>query len=178
MSASISIARPYAQAIFDLAKESGEYDQWLEGLTKAAVVAEDQEIVALVADPAVSNDDLHAVLFDICGDALPKGGDNFLKLLVQNDRVESLPGIAAQFAELVDTERRTVTADVVSAQQLTETQREDLLSALKTRLGRTVSLSESVDETLVGGAIVRAGDLVIDGSASGRASKLAAVLAR
>ncbi|MBT5032279.1 MAG: F0F1 ATP synthase subunit delta [Proteobacteria bacterium] len=178
MSVSISIARPYAQAIFDLAKENDAYDQWLEGLTMAAIVAEDQEVAALVTDPAVSSDELHALLFGICGESLPTGGGNFLKLLVQNDRVESLPGIAAQFAELVDLERRTVTADVVSAQQLTDEQRKSLLDALEMRLGRTVSLSESVDETLVGGAIVRAGDLVIDGSASGRLGKLAAVLTR
>ena len=178
MSVSISIARPYAQAIFDLAKEDDAYDHWLEGLSMAAIVAEDEAVVALVADPAVSNDDLHALLVDICGESLPKGGDNFLKLLVQNDRVESLPGIAAQFAELVDSERRTVTADVVSAQQLTGEQRKDLLDALESRLGRTVSLVESIDESLMGGAIVRAGDLVIDGSASGRLGKLAAVLAR
>ena len=130
------------------------------------------------ADPAVSSESLQALLIDICGSSLPVGGENFLRLLVQNDRVESLPGIAAQFAELVDIERKTVTADVVSAEQLTDEQRKSLIGALEARLGRTVSLSESVDEALVGGAVVRAGDLVIDGSASGRVSKLAAVLAR
>ena len=178
MSGSVSIARPYAQAIFELAKESNAFDEWLEGLTTAAAVAEDPEIAMLVADPAFSGDRLQALLFDICGGSLPTGGDNFLKLLVQNDRVESLPGIATQFAELVDIERKIVTADVVSAQQLTDKQRKSLLGALEGRLGRTVSLSESVDETLVGGAVVRAGDLVIDGSALGGAGKLAIVLAR
>ena len=178
MSVSVSIARPYAQAIFDLAKESKTYDQWLEGLAMAAVVAEDPEIATLVADPTVSSERLQALLIDVCGDSLPAGGDNLLKLLVQNDRVGSLPSIATQFAELVDMERRTVTADVVSAEQLTDEQRKSLVAALEARLGRTVNLSESVDETLVGGAVVRAGDLVIDGSAAGRLGKLAVALAR
>ena len=144
----------------------------------AAAVADDENIASLIADPTVNNERLHTLLIDICESKMPEGGDNFLKLLVQNGRVDSLPGIASQFAELVDAERKTVTAQVVSAQELTDAQRNDLLSALEVRLGRSISLSESVDGSLMGGAIVQAGDLVIDGSAAGKLEKLAGALAR
>ena len=144
----------------------------------AAAVADDENIASLIADPTVNSERLQTLLIDICGSKLPEGGDNFLKLLIQNDRVEALPGVAAQFAELVDAERKTVTAQVVSAQELTDVQRNDLLGALEARLGRAVSLSESVDGSLMGGAIVQAGDLVIDGSATGKLVKLAGALVR
>lgn len=178
MADNASTARPYAKALFELAQESGAFEQWATVLNQLATIGRDENFSALVSDPRVNRNQVAELLIDLCKDALPEGGDNLVNLLVQNDRLEALADIEQQYAELVAKEQASVNAEVVTARALTDAQKQSLESALAKRLGLKVVLQETVDASLLGGAIVRAGDLVIDGSALGRIEKLSTALMR
>ncbi len=173
-----STARPYAKALFELAQESATYQSWLTGLGQLSAVAADESFSALVSDPRVERAQVAELLIDISKDVLPEGGTNFINLLVQNDRLNALADIEQQFSDLVAKAQASVNAEVVSAMALSDEQKSALESALEKRLGLKVSLEETVDPSLIGGAIVKAGDLVIDGSAQGRIQKLTTALMR
>lgn len=178
MADNASIARPYAKAVFELARESNAFDAWKAGLTKLAAISQDEQFQALVSDPKVADSKVAELLVEMAQDVLPEGGTNLVNLLVQNNRLSSLTDVNQQFDDLVAKAQASVNAEVVTAKALTEDQRNALAAALEARMGLKVKLDETVDESLVGGAIIRAGDLVIDGSAKGRIEKLTSALMR
>jgi len=178
MADNASIARPYAKAIFDLAQENDAFAAWSETLTKLAAISQDADFANLVNDPKVSSDQVTSLLKELTADGLPSGGENFINLLVSNDRTLALAEVKQQFTALVAKAQATVNAEVVTAMALNDRQKEALSSALEQRLGLKVKLRETVDNSLVGGAVIKAGDLVIDGSAKGRIEKLTSALMR
>ena len=178
MADNASTARPYAKAVFELAHENNAYAIWGGSLKKLAAISQDADFAALVNDPKISEDQLTGLLKELLKGELPEGGDNFLNLLVKNDRISVLSDIEQQFEELVAKAQASVNAQVITALALTEAQKSSLASALEKRLGLKVNLEETVDADLVGGAIIKAGDLVIDGSAKGRIEKLTSALMR
>ena len=178
MADNVSIARPYAKAVFELAQESKSYPMWAAALAQLTAVSQDEDFNGLVKDPRVDRHRLAELLIDISKDVLPEGGTNFVNLLVQNDRLTALTDIEQLYTELVAKAEASVNATVVSAIALTDAQRMSLEAALESRLGLKVNLEETVDSSLIGGAVVKAGDLVIDGSAQGRIEKLTTVLLR
>ena len=178
MADNASTARPYAKAVFELAHENNAYAIWGGSLKKLAAISQDADFAALVNDPKISEDQLTGLLKELLEGELPEGGDNFLNLLVKNDRISVLSDIEQQFEELVAKAQASVNAQVITALALTEAQKSSLASALEKRLGLKVNLEETVDADLVGGAIIKAGDLVIDGSAKGRIEKLTSALMR
>lgn len=173
-----SIARPYAKALYELAQETASYDAWAAAVSHLAAVASDDDFSALVNDPRVEPSKITELLIDVSREHLPAGGENFVRLLVANDRLAALPDIEQQYADLVDKAQALVNAEVITAMPLSESQSAALQSALEKRLGLKVSLQETVDAALVGGAVIKAGDLVIDGSAKGRIEKLTTALLR
>ena len=172
-----SIARPYAKAIFELAQEAADFASWKTALAQLSSIAQDQEFSSLLTNPQVSSEQVSELLLDLSKSALPQGGENFLRLLVSNGRVEVLPEIEQQFSQLVSSAENTLVAHVATAIALTDEQKSGLSKALEQRLNAQVSIEETVDPELLGGAIIRCGDLVIDGSAKGRVEKLAVALA-
>ena len=176
MAEKITIARPYAQAIFDLAKEQGELSRWSDMLTLATSVASNEEMANVVDNPDLTREQVGDLFVDVCGDGLSDTGKNMVRLLAENDRILFLPEIFALFEEARATEEGTVTAEVISATELSQAQRKSIIAALNTRLEREVSLECRVDSSLLGGAIIRAGDVVIDGSVSGKLNKLSSSL--
>lgn len=171
-----TIARPYAVAAFGLAKENKELAKWSDMLGFAAIVVTDEAMQDYVNNPKVEQETLIRLLLEVCGDQLNELGKNFIKVLVVNKRLNVLPEIAVLYNELRADAEKTVEAEVISAFPLTDAQQNTLVEGLKKRLGRDVTLVSKVDENLLGGAIVRAGDLVIDGSVSGQLSKLETAL--
>ncbi len=171
-----TIARPYAVAAFELAKEQSDLAKWSDMLGFAAVVASDELMQKYIGNPAVSQDTLSRLMIEICGDQLNEIGNNFIKVLIANNRLDVLPEIVVLYNQLRADAEKTVDAEVISAFPLSEAQQTALIEGLKKRLGREVNLVSKVDENLLGGAIVRAGDLVIDGSVSGQLDKLATEL--
>ena len=178
MADNATIARPYAKAVFDYAQESNSFDEWNTALDQLAAISADDSFAAVANDPRVEDSKVTELLTDLTKDVLPAGGTNFIALLVQNERLDSLVDVKQQYADLVATAKAIVTAKVTTAIALTQDQKSSLISALEKRLDQKVVLEETVDASLIGGAIVKTGDLVIDGTAKGRIEKLTTALSR
>lgn len=176
MAEKTTIARPYAQATLALAKEQNALQQWSDMLHYASAVAADEDMAALIASPRLGSEQLAGLFLDICGDKLNEHGRNMIRVLAANDRLD----VVAEITELFDIERALsegmVEAEVISAIELSAAQKSSITESLKKRLGRDVTLNCRVDAAIVGGAIIRAGDVVIDGSVIGKLDKLASAL--
>ena len=159
-----TIARPYAKAAFTYARENGRVADWARWLRTARQVVSDAEYARLAQSPGVQSSQLDELIASICGADLDAHGRAFLALLAENQRVDYLPAIAQQFEELVADDQNVAEVEVVSAVPLDERQKDRLATALRARLRREVRLSCSTDAGLIGGAVVRSGDLLIDGS--------------
>ncbi len=171
-----TIARPYAKAAFEYARDANALAAWSEGLKVAAEIVADPRVAPLTKSPAWSAADLVGLITDVAGAKLDAGMQNFVRVLAENRRLLLLPAIAARYEILRSAVENTVDVDVVSAVPLDAAQADRLRAALSTRLKRKVRMQNAVDATLLGGAVVRAGDLVIDGSLKGRLQRLATEL--
>jgi F-type H+-transporting ATPase subunit delta len=171
-----TIARPYAKAAFEYARDAKALAKWSQGLKAAAEIVADPRVAALTKSPQWSAADLVSLITDVAGDKLDAGMQNFVRVLTENHRLLLLPEIAAHYEVLRSAVENTVDVQVVSAVPLDAAQADKLERALSTRLKRQVRMQNSVDSTLLGGAVVRAGDLVIDGSLKGRLQRLATEL--
>ena len=184
-----AIARPYADAAFAVAAgDAGRIDAWAAFLARAATVAGDERVAQLLNNPHADKPRLLELVADIaCADdagAVDASGDatvtaqqrNLLKLLSANGRLAALPAIASRFEQLRAESQGTVDAELVAAFAVGDEQRRAVAAALSHKLGRRVRLSAREDRGLIGGAIVRAGDLVIDASVRGQLQQLAAAL--
>jgi F-type H+-transporting ATPase subunit delta len=176
MAENITIARPYAQAIFSLAQEQGDLKGWSEMLQLAAAVATDAEMVAVIDSPRFDRSQLADLFINVCGDKLNDAGKNMIRVLAENDRLIVLPEVATLYEVERAAVEGTVVAVVTSAAPLSDAQQKNVAEALKKRLGREVTLECNIDESLLGGAIIRAGDMVIDGSVVGKLEKLTTTL--
>ncbi len=171
-----TIARPYAKAAFEYARDAQRFAPWSEGLKAAAVIVADPRVAEMTQDPKWTQADLVSLISDVAGAKLDAGMQNFVRVLAENHRLLLLPEIAAHYEELRSEVENTVDVEVISAVPLSSAQADKLKAALSTRLKRQVRMQNSVDAGLMGGAIVRAGDLVIDGSLKGRLERLATEL--
>jgi len=126
-----SIARPYAKAVFDLATEANQQDDWTSALDALAAIAHDDDFVDVVASPQVKAEQLEKLVISVVGDNLPSGGDNFVKLLAQNSRLEVLPDVQQQYALLLAESRKSIEAEVLTARPLSDDQKTKLTEALQ-----------------------------------------------
>ncbi len=172
-----TIARPYAQAIFDLAKDQNRLSDWSDMLALIAAVVSDSQIVDLIGNPRVSKDRVVTLMIEICGDNIDSTAQQMIRVLANNDRLAVLPEIYLQYELLRAEAEKLVQAEVTAAYPVSEEQKSNIIAALKKRLGREVTLSCHVDESMLGGAIIRAGDMVIDGSVTGHLDRLTHTLA-
>ncbi len=178
MAEKTTIARPYAEAVFEVANEQGKLKEWSEMLQLAAAVAGHEQVVPLLDSPQLDKAQRGQLVIDICGDKLNDAGKSLIRVLAENHRL----GVLTEIAVLYEVERakaeQRISAEVISATLLSDSQRQAIAAALKRRLGRDVTLECTVDEALLGGAIVRAGDMVIDGSVTGKLEQLGTALLR
>ena len=172
MAESATVARPYARAAFEYAQGAKALARWSGLLDTAAAVAGDERFAALLGNPKVTPLALADFVLDIAGDTADEHGRNFVRLLAQNQRLALLPQIAAQYALLRAEVENTVDVEIVSAIAFTPADTEKFARALTRRLNRVVRLHPSVDPGLIGGAVVRAGDFVLDGSLKGKLERL------
>jgi F-type H+-transporting ATPase subunit delta len=168
-----TIARPYAKAAFEYAREANAFAAWSQGLEVAAQIVADPSVAPLTKSPQWPAAKLVSLITDVAGAKLDTGMQNFVRVLAENHRLLLLPEIAARYEVLRSAVENTADVDVISAVPLDAAQTAKLKQALSTRLKRQVRMQNSVDATLLGGAVVRAGDLVIDGSLKGRLERLA-----
>lgn len=175
MSELTTIARPYAKAAFDLAVEKGEIDLWSEMLSFAAEVARNETIKDFFGGMH-SAEKLSEIFLSVCGEQLNEFGQNLIKVMAENGRLKVLPEVYIQFMEYRHEYEKQIDVDVISAIALNKGQLNAIASKLEIRLGRNVKLNCSVDETLLGGVVIRAGDLLIDHSVSGSVRRLSNAL--
>jgi len=173
MTDKITIARPYARAAFAAAQVRGVLAEWSEALHTAAAVLEDTRVAALVGNPRVTAQELADFVVAIGGGKLGDEWSELMLALAQNGRLVELPEIATLFDALKDEADGVVDVTVTAATALDAKQQETLTTALTHRLKRQVRLHNEVDATLIGGAVIRAGDLVIDGSLRTRLERMA-----
>ncbi len=171
-----TIARPYAEAVFKRAQESGRLDQWSAALGLLAAAVQDERVAKIIANPKTESEQRVALLLDIGGKHLDQEAQNLLRLLVRNGRLSVLPEIAHLYEALKNEGQGALDVQVTSAFEMSEAQEQQLATALKKRLNRDIRVTSAVDTSLIGGVRIRAGDLVIDGSVQGRLQKLATEL--
>ena len=182
-----TVARPYAQAAFEVAQEQGALAELSESFAAAKALLEDGQVTAFLATPTLSDEERLAFLQGLFAEAVGKDsvfaggsqhGTNFLKLLLENGRVYALPEIADQFEALKAKVENTVDAVITSAAPLSEAQQKAMADSLRKKLGREIRITTEIDENLIGGAVIRAGDVVIDGSLRARLDGLANALTK
>ncbi len=173
MSELTTLARPYAEAVFKLALEKGNLEQWSRTLEFLATAMGDKELAWMAQNPNVPKGEFLRVLFDVGKGYLDKGGENFIRLLVHNGRIDLVGQIRELFESYRAGHEGYVDVKVTTAYPLTEEDQEKLISALEKHLGKKVHLQVDQDRGLIGGVIIRAGDKVIDGSVRGRLERMA-----
>ena len=184
MTESSNIARPYARAVFELAAQQKDLAGWSARLELLAAITADADVVRLAGNPRVSAGQLEELILGVAADTLLAAATdklneqavNLVKLLVRNGRIGVLPEIARAYAALRAEAENTVAAEIITAAEIDARQRAQFTTALQAKLGRTVKLEFAVDRELVGGAVVRAGDWVIDGSVRAQLEQLVGAL--
>lgn len=169
----ITLARPYANAAFTYAAEQNALGDWLRQLQLATGVAGSEKVKQVIASPSLTSEQQADTLIALCGDDLSEKVRNFVRALAANKRLPLLPEIAELFEQLKTQRENSVNVEIASAFPLDNAASERLAQALRSKLQREVTINTVVDKSLLGGVLVRSGDVVIDGSVRGRLEKLA-----
>ena len=171
-----TLARPYAKAVFELAREQGALREWGEALDRLAAAVQSPEMQNVIGHPAVAKSDIAGVLSSLIQAQVNDRGSALVGLLVENGRLKAAPFIAEQFESLRAAAESRVDVEIATAAEVPPREQEQLADAVSKRLNRDVVVDWSVDDSLIAGAVIRAGDLVIDGSAKGELEKLKTAL--
>jgi F-type H+-transporting ATPase subunit delta len=177
MAEAATIARPYAKAAFMSARDSQALADWSKALHTGAALVADARIADLLTNPKLSQDQIVSMFAGLGGPGIDAHWQNFVRLLAVYKRLEVLPAISDQYELLRAQYEREVDVQVTSAVPMSAEQQSKLAASLKTRFKREVRMTTAVDASLMGGAVIRAGDLVIDGSIKGRLERMASELA-
>lgn len=186
MADGIVVARPYAQAAFEIAKADAQLDSWSAFLRLASEIVLTPDVSRRLTAPGMDLGALAAAIADICRGQLQSAGSfaanlatvtaNFLQVLAENRRLATLPDIAARFEVLKAEAENTLEVTLASATAVSDAQQGKIIESLKKRFGRQIRLTVELDPALIGGARLRAGDRVIDGSVRTGLEKLANAL--
>lgn len=173
-----TLARPYARAAFAAARDDEALAEWNERLQTASAIVADETIDRLTRDPRVDDEQVLKLFTEVGGERFDERFVNFLRVLLKYDRVRLLPDITAQFEHLRQQAEGRLVVEVTSASELDEAQRGKLVESLAKRFGREIDIDSKVDPALIGGAVIRVGDQVIDGSVRGRLGRMAREMTR
>ncbi len=168
-----TLARPYAKAAFEFASAAGTTESWSKMLNLAAIAVEVPEVAALLNDPRLTSESKVQGLVRLLGDDADEAFRNYVQTLGENDRLSVLPTVWELYEDIKAQAEKTLEAEVETAFELCNEQLQTLAAALSKRLDRTVNLQQAVNPALIGGVLIRAGDVVVDGSVRGKLSQLA-----
>ena len=168
-----TLARPYAKAAFEIALQGNALDAWSKMLRLSAAVSGDDSVRSLLINPALSSSQIAQSFIDVCGEELDEKGQNFIRLLAENKRLGLLTEVSDLFEALKANQEKSVDVEITTAFEISSDVSNKLAESLKSRLQREIKLSTSIDPSLIGGAVIRAGDTVIDSSVRGKLNKLA-----
>ena len=179
MAENLTLARPYARAVFELASEKRAFDRWSKTLSVLSALSADTGVQAMFTSPKAAPAVRAEVLAELAakaGEKLEQDGRNFVQLLAENRRLNLLRDIAAEYERLRAEAENTLEVELVAAMPVADAEKKLISDALHKKLGRKITLKYVEDKTLIGGAVLRAGDLVIDGSVREKLGRLAAEL--
>lgn len=168
-----TLARPYAKAAFEAAVEAGSLSEWSANLGLVSAVVNGMAVKAALSSPSLTGEQQATLVIDLCGDEIVGQVKNFIAILAENKRIPLMTEIVSLFEILKANQEMKVDVNVISAFPLSDANEKRLAAALKTKLQREVVLHSETDKSLIGGTVIRAGDLVIDGSVRGKLAKLA-----
>ncbi len=168
-----TLARPYAKAAFEFAVSAGELAGWSDQLSVVAAVSQVEKIDKILSSPSLTSEQQAKQFIDVCGDELTDGVKNFVKVLAENKRISLLPEIVELFEQFKSNREKSVDVNVTTVFELDNDVQQKLSASLSRKLDREVNLQTIIDKDLLGGVIIRAADVVIDGSIRGRLAKLA-----
>ncbi len=177
MQEKLTIARPYAAAAFDFAAEHDQVDAWSEMLGALALTVSDAALEGYIGHPQVTDEQLLGLLDDVLGDRLNDAGRNFVRALIEAERLELAPQIAELFERRKAEAAGVVNVEVTAAYALSDAEQQKIDAAVRARLGRNCRVESRVDSALIGGAVIKIGDSVIDLSLRGRLDALAQQIA-
>ena len=172
MAEALTLARPYARAVFNQASKDNSFDRWSETLDFLKEVTSNQSIKNIISNPDVQRDSIITLFKDIAEDKLDEKGVNFLKVTAENDRMALIPEIADSYAKMQAERSGSLDALVTSAFAVNATQKKSIAEALKKKFGCDVAIKTVTDKSLIGGIIIRVGDIVIDGSVKTQLEKI------
>ena len=173
-----TIARPYAEAVFALADTAGQLSEWSQSLASMAEVAAHPDVKACIGDPNLTAERLYGLFVSLCREPLSAAAQNFVRVLIENDRLALLPQIRTAFEALKNEREGVIDAEITSAFPLDDTQLAGLVADLEKRFKRRINPHLSVDRELIGGVRIAVRDEVIDGSVRGKLAAMAAGLLR
>ena len=171
-----TLARPYARAAFEHARAAADLAAWQAALSELAAITAEPKVAAAMRDPNQTAAQRAATLSGLVGDAVPSAVANLLAIMADNGRLSLLPEVAMLFDQLKQAVESTVAVHVTSAYPLSDAETQQLAETMQEKLARSITLTSETDPSLLGGALIRADDLVIDGSVRGRLNKLAGTL--
>lgn len=171
-----TLARPYAKAIFELAKKENRFDKWSEMLSLLCLMVEDKRVEKLLGDPTQNPQAISEFFLGIVADAIDEQGKNLLQTLAYRKRLMLLPDIKALYEIFQEEAQRVLTVNCTTAIPLTDLQQQQFIDVLNKRFERKVKMSCDVDPNLMGGFLLKAGDTVIDGSVRGQLMKLKEIM--
>ena len=176
MAESTTIARPYAEAAFRIARDNNAFPAWSQMLALVSSVTADAKVASALDNPRLTAGDKASLLLSICGDKLDALGRNFVKVLVEANRVDVLPQISALFEALRNDAEGVAKARIETAFALTDTQLADIKASLEKHFGKKIEATVEVEPALIGGARITVGDTVIDGSVRAKLDAMASKL--
>jgi len=168
MAESITVARPYAEAAFSLAREQNALGPWSQMLALVAGVVRDARVADALDNPRLGAPEKESLLLSIAGERLDEDARNFVRVLVQAGRIGLMPEIAGLFDQLKDRAEGTAKAEIETAFELSDAQLTEIKDALARRFGKRIEASVRVNPALIGGARVTVGDTVVDASVQAR----------
>lgn len=174
----VTIARPYAEAVYRLASQNAALTEWSRMLEAASAVASDATMVDAISNPRLTRENLEQIFLAVMGKALNEEGKNLVCLLIENGRLALLPVIAEEFEKLMAEQSGQVEAEIASAFPLSDAQVKEMVGMLEKRFSRKVTVQVSVDPELIGGVKINAGDVVIDASVRGQLNNMTFALKR
>ncbi len=178
MAEAITIARPYAEAAFKLAREGNKLAAWAEMLEMLEAIVQDERVALLIGDPKIDGSRLESLMLDLCGDRIDGTCRNLVQLLIANHRLSLVPEIRDIFEQLKREQEGLLEAQIYSAFPLNDAQVAPLVSKLEAKYQRKVRAAVSVDPELIGGVKIVIGDKVIDATVRGRLNAMSAALIR
>jgi len=178
MSAFTTAARPYANAVYDTANETSSLDSWSDALANLAAVISDAQMSDLLDDPETSKVQKGELVLQVLSDKLNQQQQNLVKLMAENGRLMLMHDVVEQFEAARAKAENKIEAEVVSAFELSAEQTSELVNTLKNKFGCDVTLTTTIDESLIGGVIIKAGDTIIDASMKSQLDSLALSLGR